>query len=49
MIEGPLQGLENQIVKIDRHKRTALLGNTFLGQKMILPLEVINRKGSVSL
>lgn len=49
VIEGPLQGLENQIVKIDRHKRTALLGNTFLGQKMVLPLEVINRKGSVSL
>lgn len=49
VIEGPLQGLENQIIKIDRHKRTALLGNTFLGQKMVLPLEVINRKGSVPL
>lgn len=44
-----IQGLENQIVKIDCHKRTALLDNTFLGQRMILPLEVVNRRGSVSL
>ena len=47
IIEGPLYGFESKIQKINRHKRIAKVDFDFLGMNMILPLEVINRKGSV--
>lgn len=44
---GPLCGLESKIKKINRHKRIAKVDCHLLGMDMVLPLEVINRKGSV--
>lgn len=40
--EGPLRGKEDLIKKIDRHKRTAFLGNLF-GQIFKVPLEVTSK------
>lgn len=34
--EGPLQGLEDKIIKIDRHKRIAFLKNTDQSESMLL-------------
>lgn len=47
IMEGPLCGFETKIKKINRHKRIAKVDFNFLGMNMILPLEVINGKGSV--
>lgn len=44
---GPLCGLESKIKKINRHKHIAKVDCHLLGMDMVLPLEVINRKGSV--
>ena len=43
--EGPLQGLESMIVKVDRHKRTALLEMDFFDriQTVEVGLEVIEK------
>lgn len=41
--EGPLVGMENQIKKIDRHKRLAILDYHLLGKTMKVPLEVISK------
>ena len=45
--EGPLCGFESKIKKINRHKHTAILDCKLLGMNMVLPIEVINSKGSV--
>ncbi len=45
--EGPLRGFESKIKKINRHKHTAILDCKLLGMNMVLPIEVINSKGSV--
>lgn len=44
--EGPLEGLESRIVKIDRHKRRAELEIEMLGQirKLSVSLEIIDKK-----
>lgn len=44
--EGPLKGFEKNVKKINRHKKIAEVGFEFLGKEMMLPLEVINKKGS---
>lgn len=43
--EGPLQGFESQIIKIDRHKRRALLELDMCGQKtqVSVSLEIIQK------
>lgn len=46
--DGPLRGLENTIKKINRHKRIAKVDYHLLGMNMVLPLEVMNSKGSES-
>lgn len=40
---GPLKGMEQQIKKIDRHKRIAYLDCQLLGTRMKAPLEVVNK------
>ena len=42
---GPLLGREGIIKKIDRHKRTAVIELTFLGQPQLvrMPLEVVSK------
>lgn len=47
IMEGPLCGFESKIKKINRHKRIAKVDYALLGMNMLLPLEVINSKGSV--
>lgn len=47
IFSGPLKGLEKNIKKINRHKRIAEVRFGILGKEMLLPLEVINKKGSV--
>lgn len=47
IVDGPLCGLESKIKKINRHKRIARVDCHLLGMDMVLPLEVMNRKGSV--
>jgi len=41
--EGPLVGLEDKVIKIDRHKRLATLRFHALSQNMIVPLEVVSK------
>lgn len=41
--EGPLIGLEDKVIKIDRHKRLATLCFHTLSQNMIVPLEVVSK------
>lgn len=47
IFKGPLKGFEKDIKKINRHKRIAKVNFSILGKEMLLPLEVINKKGSV--
>lgn len=44
VIEGPLMGMEGELIRIDRHKRTAVLRSTLCGEAadFVLPLEVIS-------
>ena len=44
--EGPLMGYESSIIKIDRHKRTALLELEFLGEvrETTVPLEIVLKR-----
>jgi transcriptional antiterminator NusG len=46
--EGPLQGQEGRIRKIDRHKRIAIIEVSFLGKgtKVRVPLEIIEKRTS---
>lgn len=43
--DGPLKGHEGQVVKIDRHKRIAVLSVEFLGEKrnLTVGLEVVKK------
>lgn len=41
--EGPLKGMENNIIKIDRHHREATLQLGILNQKMKVSLNVISK------
>lgn len=41
--EGPLVGLEDKVIKIDRHKRLATLNFHALSKNMIVPLEVVSK------
>lgn len=47
IFEGPLQGLEGMIQKIDRHKRIAYLEAEMFGRKvkMKVGLEIVEKKG----
>ncbi len=47
IFSGPLKGLEKDIQKINRHKKIAKVRFEVLGKEMLLPLEVVNKKGSV--
>lgn len=40
--EGPLVNLENKVIKIDRHKRLAILKSDFFN-KITVPLEVVSK------
>ncbi len=40
---GPLMNLEDKVIKIDRHKRTATLKNSFFNETFKVPLEVISK------
>lgn len=44
--DGPLHGREGEVVKIDRHKRTAVLAIDFLGEKrnITVGLEVVRKE-----
>lgn len=44
--DGPLRGHEGQVVKIDRHKRIAILAIDFLGEKrnITVGLEVVRKE-----
>lgn len=44
--DGPLQGHEGEVVKIDRHKRIAILAVDFLGEKrnITVGLEVVRKE-----
>ncbi|NCC55874.1 MAG: hypothetical protein EOM11_10435 [Erysipelotrichia bacterium] len=40
---GPLMNLEDKVVKIDRHKRTATLRDSFFNEMFKVPLEVVSK------
>lgn len=40
-ISGPLKGLEDKIIKLNRHKRIATLDNNLFNNKFIVAVEVI--------
>lgn len=44
--DGPLKGHEGEVVKIDRHKRIAILATEFLGEKrnITVGLEVVRKE-----
>ena len=41
--KGPLLNYTGEIVKIDRHHRTATLKSIFLNDKFLVPLEVVSK------
>lgn len=41
--QGPLKGLEDLVIKIDRHHRIATLKTNFLGQPIRVALEVVSK------
>lgn len=41
--EGPLVGLEDQVIKIDRHKRMATLTFNLFNTRVSAPLEVVSK------
>lgn len=43
VMEGPLQGMESRIVKIDRHKRLAYLACELLGRPVRISMEVVKK------
>ena len=43
IFEGPLMGMEQHVIKINRHKRTALLDAEILGSSIIVPLEIVSK------
>lgn len=40
-VSGPLKGLEDKIIKVNRHNRYAMLDMNILNNKMILPIEEV--------
>lgn len=43
IMDGPLKGMESEIVKIDRHKRIAYLGCEMLGKPIKISLEIVKK------
>lgn len=43
IIDGPLKGIESEILKIDRHKRIAYLGHEMLGKPIKISLEIVKK------
>ena len=41
--EGPLLNYNGEIVKIDRHHRTATLKSIFFNNKFLVPLEIVSK------
>lgn len=41
--KGPLKGLEQEIMKIDRHHRTAIMKSSLAGRLLKVPLEVVSK------
>ena len=46
IVEGPMKGMDGNIRKIDRHKRTAMVEVPFLGRPTLvrLPLEIVSKE-----
>lgn len=40
---GPLRNLEDKVINIDRHHRTATLKNSFFNEMFKIPLEVVSK------
>lgn len=41
--DGPLKGMESEIIKIDRHKRIAYLGCEMMGKPVKISLEIVKK------